>query len=389
MAFGNKPFMNQAAKLGWFGIHPVVESPTDIETGTSTTSATQQQQEQKQEEPEKHHQYQHTQQINIEAIAAAIDATPSSTPPSPAEEADITQPTSRRVASISRTSLVDGSPRYRDLHLRTRLRAAQISVIAIERMKNDIRIKNEQKFDEEQHVRLPGVRVEGESATAAENQTSANDEEGPKWLSVELASSRLGWIFFPFTFIWNILYRYTIVDCSKEGKEKYWYVTFIMSIVWISGVSYGMVELTRIAGCLLNIPATAMVLKVLAAGTSIPDALASISVAPDGAGDMAVSNAISSNVFDILLGLGVPWFLGALILPTPEGDLGPITIKTSPITEVIIPIIILFSIMMSFIAISIALKWTMRRLLGYLLCGLYLVFVTYTLLDVYVFKIGQ
>merc|ERR1711957_1074469 len=30
-------------------------------------------------------------------------------------------------------------------------------------------------------------------------------------------------------------------------------------------------------------------------------------------GDMAVSNAIGSNVFDILLGLGLPWMLGTLI----------------------------------------------------------------------------
>ncbi len=70
---------------------------------------------------------------------------------------------------------------------------------------------------------------------------------------------------------------------------------------------------------------------VLAAGTSVPDTLASVKVAKEGAhvssllcvyaccvcdvclryvssgmGDMAVSNAIGSNVFDILLGLGLP-----------------------------------------------------------------------------------
>ena len=46
---------------------------------------------------------------------------------------------------------------------------------------------------------------------------------------------------------------------------------------------------------------------VLAAGTSVPDALASISVARAGLGDMAVANAVGSNVFDIWLGLGLPW----------------------------------------------------------------------------------
>ena len=46
---------------------------------------------------------------------------------------------------------------------------------------------------------------------------------------------------------------------------------------------------------------------VLAAGTSVPDALASVLVARDELGGMAVSNAIGSNVFDMLLGLGIPF----------------------------------------------------------------------------------
>lgn len=39
------------------------------------------------------------------------------------------------------------------------------------------------------------------------------------------------------------------------------------------------------------------------------DALSSILVARDGYGDMAVSNAIGSNVFDINLGLGFPFLI--------------------------------------------------------------------------------
>lgn len=40
---------------------------------------------------------------------------------------------------------------------------------------------------------------------------------------------------------------------------------------------------------------------------SMQDAISSILVARDGFGDMAVSNAIGSNVFDINLGLGLPF----------------------------------------------------------------------------------
>ena len=39
------------------------------------------------------------------------------------------------------------------------------------------------------------------------------------------------------------------------------------------------------------------------------DCLSSILVARDGFGDMAVSNAIGSNVFDINLGMGLPFLI--------------------------------------------------------------------------------
>ena len=48
---------------------------------------------------------------------------------------------------------------------------------------------------------------------------------------------------------------------------------------------------------------------VLAAGTSIPDCIASLVVARQGMGDMAIANAIGSNIFDIWLGLGAPWMV--------------------------------------------------------------------------------
>lgn len=50
-------------------------------------------------------------------------------------------------------------------------------------------------------------------------------------------------------------------------------------------------------------------LTFLAAGTSVPDLLSSVIVARKGEGDMAVSSSIGSNIFDILIGLPVPWII--------------------------------------------------------------------------------
>ena len=48
-------------------------------------------------------------------------------------------------------------------------------------------------------------------------------------------------------------------------------------------------------------------------GTSLPNYVASTLVAKQGFGGMAVSNAIGSNVFNVLVALGLPWFLYPLI----------------------------------------------------------------------------
>merc|ERR1711998_724958 len=87
-----------------------------------------------------------------------------------------------------------------------------------------------------------------------------------------------------------------------------------MSIVWIALLSYFMATWSTAIGCMLNFNAGLMGLTLVAAGTSIPDALGSITVAREGHGDMAVSNAIGSNVFDIFLGLGLPWFTSIAIV---------------------------------------------------------------------------
>jgi Ca2+/Na+ antiporter len=48
---------------------------------------------------------------------------------------------------------------------------------------------------------------------------------------------------------------------------------------------------------------------VSAAGTSLPNYVASKVAAQNGFGNMAVSNAFGSNTFNIMIGLGLPWCL--------------------------------------------------------------------------------
>jgi len=50
-----------------------------------------------------------------------------------------------------------------------------------------------------------------------------------------------------------------------------------------------------------------------AAGTSFPNVFASMVVARQGMGNAAISNALGGNVFNIFIGLGLPWIFYIII----------------------------------------------------------------------------
>ncbi|KAF5276555.1 hypothetical protein FQR65_LT03985 [Abscondita terminalis] len=106
----------------------------------------------------------------------------------------------------------------------------------------------------------------------------------------------------------------TTPDCRTEQYKNWYPFTFLVSMIWISFYSYFMVWMITIIGTTLEIPDTVMGLTFVAAGVSVPDALSSIAVIKEGYGDMAVSNAVGSNVFDILICLGLPWFIQTAII---------------------------------------------------------------------------
>ena len=102
---------------------------------------------------------------------------------------------------------------------------------------------------------------------------------------------------------------FTVPDVRQPGKSKLCYVSFLLSIIWIGGFTYFMVEWAEVIGAEFGIPMVLMGLTLLAAGTSVPDLLSSVIVARMGEGDMAVSSSIGSNIFDITVGLPIPWLL--------------------------------------------------------------------------------
>uniref|UniRef100_A0A8C1VDN7 Sodium/calcium exchanger membrane region domain-containing protein n=1 Tax=Cyprinus carpio TaxID=7962 RepID=A0A8C1VDN7_CYPCA len=164
----------------------------------------------------------------------------------------------------------------------------------------------------------------------------------------------------------------TLPDVRKASFKKFFPITFLGSICWIAGFSYLMVWWAHQVGETIGITEEIMGLTILAAGTSIPDLITSVIVARRGLGDMAVSSSVGSNIFDITVGLPLPWLLYSII-----NSMRPVQVSSNGL---FCAIVLLF-LMLLFVIISIAAcKWKMSKLLGFIMFLLYMVFLVVSVL---------
>ncbi|NXF28751.1 NCKX1 protein, partial [Nyctibius bracteatus] len=194
-----------------------------------------------------------------------------------------------------------------------------------------------------------------------------DDDENDEPLSLEWPETRkkqaIYLFLFPIIFpLWS-----TMPDVRNPDSKKFFVITFFGAIIWIAVFSYLMVWWAHQVGETIGISEEIMGLTILAAGTSIPDLITSVIVARKGLGDMAVSSSVGSNIFDITVGLPVPWLLYSVF-----NGLGPVAVSSNGL---FCAIVLLF-LMLLFVIISIAsCKWKMNKLLGFTMFALYFVFL--------------
>ncbi|XP_077049431.1 sodium/potassium/calcium exchanger 1 isoform X2 [Siphateles boraxobius] len=199
-----------------------------------------------------------------------------------------------------------------------------------------------------------------------ENEDEA-DEEGEEPLSLEWPDTRRKQA--TYLFLLPIVFPLwlTVPDVRNPASKRFFVITFLGSIVWIAIFSYLMVWWAHQVGETIGISEEIMGLTILAAGTSIPDLITSVIVARKGLGDMAVSSSVGSNIFDITMGLPVPWLMFSFY-----HSFAPVTVSSNGL---FCAIVLLF-LMLLFVTISIAAcKWRMNKVLGFTMFILYFVFL--------------
>merc|ERR1711865_189199 len=111
----------------------------------------------------------------------------------------------------------------------------------------------------------------------------------------------------------------TVPDVRNPKRKKFFPISFIMSIVWIAVYSFLMVWWATIIGL------------------------------------VAVSSSIGSNIFDILIGLPVPWMAYSF-----ANNMKPMSVYSD---SLFVSVITLVGMLMAVIATIAACKWQMSKAL--------------------------
>lgn len=185
------------------------------------------------------------------------------------------------------------------------------------RQRSSSRVNNDEEENEDVVVHNSLLSENGkvhkseteESKDHADDEYDEEDEWGPTNVPEDGYFRQMCWII---TWPINLLFYFTIPNCNKKRWRNCYPLTFIMSILYIGSLSYFVAWMVTVIGYTIGVPDTVMGITFLAIGTSVPEGYSSVIVCRQGYGNMAISNSVGSNIFDILFCLGLPWLIKAL-----------------------------------------------------------------------------
>jgi len=212
-----------------------------------------------------------------------------------------------------------------------------------------------------------------ECGSGAADGPEEEDDDGPLEIACpEPGAGFLAWVFFVTTLPIVVTLSFTVPDVRRPGRDRFYVLAFVNAICWVAVFTYLMVWFASITADAFGMSVTLMGLTVLAVGTSVPDFITSVIVAKQGKGDMAVSSSIGSNIFDIMVGLPIPWLSyvvcgGGEAAKVDRSGLG-----------VSIPLL-LAMLVLTIATISLN-GWVMSKFMGLCMFALYALFMTQCIL---------
>ena len=171
----------------------------------------------------------------------------------------------------------------------------------------------------------------------------------------------------------SLLFKLTI--------PKRWIIlTFFLSIIWLTLLSWLTVESISSFSDDFNIPKIISGMTLVVAGGLIPDLITSIIIVKrDCLASVGICAAIASNIYVILIGLGIPWFIQSIInwVNSHEIHEAHVTISTTLLSTSSYMMLIVICL---FIIILKAFSWQINYKLSCICLSLYVTFLAVSLI---------
>eukprot|EP01039_Chlorochromonas_danica_P005739 gene5739-6323_t len=190
-------------------------------------------------------------------------------------------------------------------------RTFQSLVARLSAFLTDIKMRNESE------LRAMALKSQNELSQGQQEGMADPDSESIGETCFVFPEGLLPRFVYCFTLPLKVLIFYTTPDVRKSGRGNYAVLSMCVSFVWLALLTYALVEGLGTLADLLHINSSVMGLTVGAWAASYPALWSSIIVAKSGYGDMAVCNALGSNVFSNFIGLGLPWLIYVIVYRKP------------------------------------------------------------------------
>ncbi|KAJ6221512.1 hypothetical protein RDWZM_000057 [Blomia tropicalis] len=162
-------------------------------------------------------------------------------------------------------------------------------------------------------------------------------------------------------------------------NKNFFILTFIMCCLWISTLTYFNLWMVSLIGDSFDLPESVSGMTILAFGTNLPELISSyIIVRKYHQVDVAICHTIGSNIFDILICLGLPWFLQIFTLTIKNGS------ELSELGNHIIPMehsllyFVCLSLILPIMILSFVLyhdHWSLTPRMGFICIAFYCAFI--------------
>ncbi|KAK9869627.1 hypothetical protein WA026_003373 [Henosepilachna vigintioctopunctata] len=167
----------------------------------------------------------------------------------------------------------------------------------------------------------------------------------------------------------KLVLRFVIPDPKKH--PKLFPITFIMCIIFIGLNSYLVSWMITLTGTVSGIPDAVLGFTFLAAGGCLPETISITIMSRRGEGSMGVSNSLGANTMNILMSLGLPWFLKTILMGTDSNAF--IRIKSGSMEYIIMGLLVVAAVLYLTLYLN---HFQLRKRGGVILLMIYSVFVT-------------